>query len=226
MTQFKLNELNPNASGDISLLPTKQPIDVSFEVDVTSTKNLLLFKKIQTSTATITTFDTKQHNTNIPNTKQKAEHNSGYSKNNVEPNITQQRKTTTEDTYPQTCQFGNEISIQNKPYIQFPVPYNIDNISTFTTISSSAIQQVTGAYEQPQEPFLLFQAQQTDEVLLKNRETQIGLESSTAQNQSEFQILSTTRDNISGKQTVPAVVRPKTKIHEPRLDSGELDINV
>ena len=25
---------------------------------------------------------------------------------------------------------------------------------------------------------------------------------------------------------MPAVVRPKTKIHEPRLDSGELDINV
>ena len=73
---------------------------------------------------------------------------------------------------------------------------------------------------------MLIQAQQTDQVLLKNRETQIGLESSTAQNQSEFQILSTTRDNISGKQTVPAVVRPKTKIHEPRLDSGELDINV
>ena len=61
---------------------------------------------------------------------------------------------------------------------------------------------------------------------MKSRETQIGLESSTAQNQSEFQILSSTRDNISGKQTVPAVVRPKTKIHEPRLDSGELDINV
>ena len=73
---------------------------------------------------------------------------------------------------------------------------------------------------------MLIQAQQTDQVLLKNRETQIGLESSTAQNQSKIQILSTTRDNISGKQTVPAVVRPKTKIHEPRLDSGELDINV
>ena len=61
---------------------------------------------------------------------------------------------------------------------------------------------------------------------MKNRETQIGLESSTALNQSEFQTLSTTSDIISGKQTVPAVVRPKTKIHEPRLDSGELDINV
>ena len=61
---------------------------------------------------------------------------------------------------------------------------------------------------------------------MKTRETQIGLEKSTAQNQSEFQILSTKRDKISGKQTVPAVVRPKTKIHEPRLDSGELDINV
>ena len=89
-------------------------------------------------------------------------------------------------------------------------------MSNFTTISPSAIQQVTGPYEQPQEPFLLIQAQQTDQVLLKNRGTQIGLESSTAQNQSKFQILSTTRDNISGKQTVPAVVRPKTKIHEPR----------
>ena len=99
-------------------------------------------------------------------------------------------------------------------------------MSTFTTISPIAIQQVTGPYEQPQEPFLLIQAQQTDQILLKNRETQIGLESSTAQNQSEFQILSTKRDKISGKQTVPAVVRPKTKIHDPRLDSGELDINV
>ena len=107
------------------------------------------------STAAITTFDTKQNNTNIPNTKQKPEHISGYSKNNVEPNITQQQKTPAEDTYPQTCQFDNEISIQNKPYNQFPVPNNIDNISTFTTISPSAIQQVTGPYEQPQEPFLL-----------------------------------------------------------------------
>ena len=61
---------------------------------------------------------------------------------------------------------------------------------------------------------------------MKNRETQIALESSTAQNQSELQVLSTTRDNISGIQTVPAAVRPKTKIHGPRLDSGELDINV
>ena len=156
----------------------------------------------------------------------KAEHISGYSKNNVEPKITQQQKTPAEDTYPQTCQFGNEISIQNKPYNQFPVPSNIDNMSNFTTISLNAIQQVTGPYEQPQEPFLLIQAQQTDQVLFKNRETQIGLESSTAQNQSEFRILSTTRDKISGNQTVPAVVRPKTKIHEPRLGSGELDINV
>ena len=113
---IQTEELNPNASGDITLLPTKQPIDVSFEVDVTSNKKFVDFQKIQTSTATITTFDTKQHNTNIPNTKQKAEHFSGYSKNNVEPNITQQQKTPAEDTYPQTCQFGNEISIQNKPY--------------------------------------------------------------------------------------------------------------
>ena len=58
---------------------------------------------------------------------------------------------------------------------------------------------------------------------MKNRETQIGLKSSTAQNQSELQVFSATRDNVSGKQTVPAVVRPKTKIQEPRVDSGELD---
>ena len=216
---IQTDELNPNASGDITLLPTKQPIDVLFKVDVTSNKKFVDFQKIQTSTATITTFDTKQHNTNIPNFKQKAEHISGYSKKNVEPIITPQQKTPAEDAYPQTCQFGNEISIQNEPYNQFPVPNNIENLSTFTTISPSAIQQLTGPYEQPQEPFLLIQAQQTDQVLLKNREIQIGLESSTAQNQSEFQILSTTRDNISGRQTVPAVFRPKTKIHEPRLDS-------
>ena len=61
---------------------------------------------------------------------------------------------------------------------------------------------------------------------MKNRETQIGLESSRAQNQSAVQVLPTTKDKISGKQTVPAVVRPKTKVHEPRIDSGELDINV
>ena len=150
---IQTDELNPNASGDITLLPTKQPIDVSFEVDVISNKKFVYFQKIQTSTATITTFDTKQHNTNIPNTKQKAEHISGYSKNKVEPNKTQQQKTPVEDTYPQTCQFGNEISIQNKPCNQFPVPNNIDNMSTFTTISPSAIQHVTGPYEQPQEPF-------------------------------------------------------------------------
>ena len=222
---IQTEELNPNASEDIILPPTKQPIDVSFEVDVTSNKKFVVLPKIQPSTATRKTFDTKQHNTNIPNTKQKAEHISGYSKNNVEPNITQQQKTA-EDTYPQTYQFGNEISIQNKPYNQFSVHNNIDNMSTFTTISPSAIQQVTRPYEQPQDPFLLIPAQQTDQILLKNRETQISLESSTAQNQSELQILSTKRDNISGKQTEPAVVRPKTKIHEPRIDSGELDINV
>ena len=56
-------------------------------------------------------------------------------------------------------------------------------MSAFTTISPNAIQQVTGPYEQPQESLLLIQAQQTDQVLLKNRETQIGLESYTAQNQ-------------------------------------------
>ena len=61
---------------------------------------------------------------------------------------------------------------------------------------------------------------------MKNREIQIGLESSTAQNQSELQVLSATRDNISGKQSVPAVLRPKMKIHEPRVESGELDNNV
>ena len=182
--------------------------------------------KIQPSTATSKNFDTKQHNINIPKTKQKAENISGYSKINVEPNITKQQKTHAEDTYLQTYKVGNEISIQNKPYNQFPVHNNIDNMSTFTTISPSAIQQVTRPYEQPQDPFLVIQAQQTDQVLLKNRETQIGLERSTAQNQSELQVVSTTRDNISGKQTVPAVVRPKTKIHEPRVDSGELDINV
>ena len=99
-------------------------------------------------------------------------------------------------------------------------------MSIFTIISLSAFQQVTRPYEQPQDPFLVIQAQQTDQVLLKNRETRISLENSTAQNQSELQVLSTTRDNINGKQTVPAVVRPKTKINEPRVDSGELDINV
>ena len=99
-------------------------------------------------------------------------------------------------------------------------------MSTFTTISPSAIQQVTRPYEQPQDPFLLIQAQQTDQVLLKNRETQIGLVGSTAQNQSELQFLSATRDNISDKQTVTAVVRPEMKIHEPRVDTGECDNNV
>ena len=146
---IQTDELNPNASGDITFFPTKQQIDVSFEVDVTANKKFVDFQKIQTSTVTITFFDTKQHKTNITNTKQKAEHISGYSKNNVEPNITQQQKTPAEDTYPEACQFGNEISIQNKPYNQFPVPNNSDNMSTFTTISPSAIQQVTGPYEQP-----------------------------------------------------------------------------
>ena len=180
----------------------------------------------QLSTATSTTFDTKQHNTNIQNTKQNAEIISGYSKNNVEPNIAKHQKTPAEDNYLETYQFGNEISIQNKPYNPFPIPNNIDNMSTFTTISTSAIQQVKRPYEQPQDPFLEIPAQQTDQVLLKNRETQIGLESSTTQNQSESQVLSATRDNISGKQTIPAVVRPKTKIHEPRVESGEFDIYV
>ena len=180
--------------------------------------------KIQLSTARI--FDTKQHYTNIQNTKQKSENISGYSKNNVVANITQQQKIPAEDTYLLTYQFGNKICFQIKPYNQFPVPNNIDNMSTFTTISPSAIQQVTRPYEQPQDPFLLIQAQQTDQVFLKNRETQIGLEGSTAQNQSELQFLSATRDNISDKQTVTAVVRPETKIHEPRLDTGECDNNV
>ena len=54
---------------------------------------------------------------------------------------------------------------------------------TFTTIFPSAIQQVTRPYEQPQDSFLVIPIQQTDPLLLKNRETQIGLEISTAQNQ-------------------------------------------
>ena len=94
---IQTEELNPNASEDIILPPTKQPRDVSFEVDLTSNKKFVVLPKIQPSTATRKTFDTKQHNTNIPNTKQKAEHISGYSKKNVEPNITQQQKAA-EDT--------------------------------------------------------------------------------------------------------------------------------
>ena len=78
----------------------------------------------------------------------------------------------------------------------------------------------------PKTPFLVIQAKQTNQVLLKNRETQIGLESSTAQNQSEMQVLSTKSDNISGKQTMPAVVRPRIQIQEPRVESGEFDINI
>ena len=183
---IQTDELNTNASGDITLLPTKRLIDVSFEVDVTSSKKFVGLPKMQLSTATSTIFHTKQHNTNIQNTKQKTENILGYSKNNVEPNIPQQQKIPAEDTYLQTYQYGNESCIQNKPYIQFPVPNNIDNMSTFTTNSPSAIQQVTPSYEQPQDPFLLIQAQQTDQVLLKNRETQIGLENSTAQNQLEL----------------------------------------
>ena len=223
---IQTEELNPNASGDITLIPTKQPIDVSFEFDVTSSKKFVDLPKIQLSTATSTIFDTKQHNTNIQNTKQKAENISGHSKNNVEPDITKHQRTPAEDNYLETYQFGNEISIQNKPYNQFPIPNSIDNMSIFTTISPGAIQQVKRPYEQPQDPFLEIQAQQTGQVLLKNRETQIGLKSSTTQNQSELQDFSATRDNVIGKQTMSAVVRPKTKIHEPRFESGEFDINV
>ena len=40
-----------------------------------------------------------------------------------------------------------------------------------------------------------------------------------------MQFISTTRDNISNRQTDPAAVRPKAKIQEPQFDSGELDIN-
>ena len=112
---IQTDEWNPNASGDITLLPTKQLIDVSFEVDVTSSKKFVVWPKVQLSTGTSTNFETKQHNTNIQNTKQKAEKVSGYSKNIVEPNITQQQKIPAEDTYLQTHQFGNEICIQSKP---------------------------------------------------------------------------------------------------------------
>ena len=150
---IQTDELNPNASGDITLLPTKQPIDVSFEVDVTSSKKVVDLPKIQLSTATSTIFDNKQHNTNIQNTKQKAKNTSGYGKNNGEPNITQQQKIPAEYTHLQTYQFGKEICIQNKLYDQFPVPNDMYNMSTFTTFSPSAIQQVTGPYEQPRTPF-------------------------------------------------------------------------
>ena len=183
--------LNPNASGDITLLPTKQPIDVSFEDDVTSNKKFVDLPKIRLSTATSTIFDNKQHNSNNQNSKQKAEIISGYSKLIVETNITkhQHQKTSAEDNYLETSQF----SIQNKPDHLFPIPNKNDNTSTFTTISPSAIQQVKRPHEQPQDPFLVIQAQQIDQVHLKNRETQIGLECSTAQNQSESQVLFTTR---------------------------------
>ena len=98
-------------------------------------------------------FDTKQNNNNIQNTKQKIENTSGCSKNIVDPNITQQQKTPAVNTYLQTYQFANEISIQKKTYIQFPVPNNFDNMSTFTTISLGAIQRVTRPNGPSQEPF-------------------------------------------------------------------------
>ena len=81
-------------------------------------------------------------------------------------------------------------------------------------------------YEQTREPFLVIPAEETHQLLFKNRETQIRCESSTAQNQSEVHVLSTTRDNISSKETAPAVVTPKIENQEPQVDSGELDINV
>ena len=54
---IQTDELNPNASGDITLLPTKQPIDVSFEVDVTSNKKFVDFQKIQ-----LPQFNSHNHN--------------------------------------------------------------------------------------------------------------------------------------------------------------------
>ena len=66
---IQTNGLNPNAARDITLLSAKQPIDVSFEVDVNSNKKFNDLPKLQSSTATSTTFDTKQHKTNIQNIK-------------------------------------------------------------------------------------------------------------------------------------------------------------
>ena len=60
-------------------------------------------------------------------------------------------------------------------------------------------QQVTRPYEQPQDPFLVIQAEQFDQILLKSHETQISFENSTAQNQLELQVLYTTGDSVSGK---------------------------
>ena len=48
------DESNPNASGDITVLPTKQPIDVSFEVELISGKNFVDLPKIKLSKATST----------------------------------------------------------------------------------------------------------------------------------------------------------------------------
>ena len=74
---MKTDGLNPDAAGDITLLPTKLSLDVSFEFDVTSNKKFKDLSKIQPSTAKSTTSDTTQHNTNIHNIKQKAEKISG-----------------------------------------------------------------------------------------------------------------------------------------------------
>ena len=71
-------------------------------------------------------------------------------------------------------------------------------------------------------PFLLIQAQQTDQVLLKNRGTQIGLEVSTAQNQSEMQVLSATRDNLSANKQCQQLSDQKRKFMNRGLNLENL----
>ena len=140
--------------------------------------------------------------------------------------MTQQQRTPAVGTCMQMDQFANEISVQNNTYNRFPVPNNIDNISTSKTIFASAIRQVTRQYEQTQEPLLIFFQLKILFSCFSKSVKHSWSESSTAQNQSEVQFLSTTRDNISSKQTAPVLVRPKTKIQEPQNDSEEIDINV
>ena len=102
-------------------------------------------------------------------------------------------------------------------------------MSTFTIFSPSAIQQVSRPYEEPRTLFTNSSSTNWSSIFEKLWNTdRFRKFYCTEQNQYELQVLSlsATRDNISGKQTMPAVVRPKTKTHEPRVEPGELDNNV
>ena len=195
---IQIDGLKPNATRDLTLFSIKPPVDVTYEVDVKSKKKLNKLPKVQPSAATRTTVDTKQHDTNIQIQNRELKILQDIVKTNLSLSYLNNRK---HPLMMRTCRRINSLMKSvGRTKLTICFLYLAVFIIASAIIFSSAIQQVKRPDEQTQKPFLAIPAQETHQLLFKNRESHIGFESSTAQNQSEVQILSNSRDTINKKQ--------------------------